>query len=92
MNVDKDTCIGCGACAGVCPVEALAFDDDGKMECDIHVTLTSREDEKLIQHFLIKKQKLNNYTIRTDWYYSNVQIALKSECQDNELKLKITSY
>ena len=31
MNVDKDTCIGCGACAGVCPVEALAFDDDGKM-------------------------------------------------------------
>ena len=30
MNVDKDTCIGCGACAG----EALAFDDDGKMECD----------------------------------------------------------
>ena len=34
MNVDKDTCIGCGACAGVCPVEALAFDDEGKMECD----------------------------------------------------------
>ena len=32
MNVDKDTCIGCGACAGVCPVEALAFDDEGKME------------------------------------------------------------
>ena len=34
MNVDKDTCIGCGACACVCPVEALAFDDEGKMECD----------------------------------------------------------
>ena len=31
MNVDKDTCIGCGACAGVCPVEALAFDDEGKI-------------------------------------------------------------
>ena len=34
MNVDKATCNGCGACAGVCPVEALAFDDEGKMECD----------------------------------------------------------
>ena len=73
-------------------VSNLIMRFDGKMECDIHVTLTSREDEKLIQHFLVKKQKLNNYTIRTDWYYSNVQIALKSECQGNEVKLKITSY
>ena len=32
--VAKDTCIGCGACIGVCPVGALSLDADGKAECD----------------------------------------------------------
>ena len=32
--VAKDTCIGCGACVGVCPVGALSLDADGKAECD----------------------------------------------------------
>ncbi|MEN6412949.1 MAG: ferredoxin [Veillonellales bacterium] len=27
--VDKDTCIGCGLCPGICP-EIFAMDDDGK--------------------------------------------------------------
>lgn len=26
--VDKDTCIGCGACTGICP-EVFDMDDDG---------------------------------------------------------------
>ena len=26
--IDKDACLGCGACAGECPVSAIA-DDDG---------------------------------------------------------------
>ncbi len=32
--VAKDSCIGCGACVGVCPVGALSLDADGKAECD----------------------------------------------------------
>ncbi|MGL5415080.1 MAG: ferredoxin [Clostridium sp.] len=27
--VDKDTCIGCGVCEGVCP-EVFSMEDDGK--------------------------------------------------------------
>lgn len=34
VTVNKDTCIGCGACTGVCPVSALSLDGDGKSECD----------------------------------------------------------
>ena len=28
MKVDKDTCIGCGACVATCPVEAIKLVDD----------------------------------------------------------------
>ncbi|MBQ8860348.1 MAG: 4Fe-4S binding protein [Ruminococcus sp.] len=31
--IDKDTCIGCGACADQCPCEAIA-EDDGKFAID----------------------------------------------------------
>ena len=27
MIIDKDTCIGCGACVGTCPVNAISLDD-----------------------------------------------------------------
>ncbi len=33
VTIDKDTCVGCTACVGVCPVEALAM-VDGKSEVD----------------------------------------------------------
>ena len=34
VTVDKDVCIGCGACTGVCPVTALSLDENGKSQCD----------------------------------------------------------
>ena len=34
VTVDKDTCIGCGACVGTCPVSALSLDENGKSQCD----------------------------------------------------------
>lgn len=33
-NVNKDVCLGCGACTGVCPVGAIKLDADGKAEVD----------------------------------------------------------
>ena len=32
LKVNKDACIGCGACVGAYP-ECFAFDNDGKAEC-----------------------------------------------------------
>ncbi len=40
VKVDKDMCIGCGACVGVCPVTALSLDDEGKSECDADTCIT----------------------------------------------------
>ena len=34
VTVDKDLCIGCGACTGACPVSALSLDGDGKCQCN----------------------------------------------------------
>lgn len=34
VNVNEDTCIGCGACVGTCPVGALSMNGDGKSVCD----------------------------------------------------------
>ncbi|MEA3559930.1 MAG: 4Fe-4S binding protein [Candidatus Thermoplasmatota archaeon] len=33
VKIDKDTCIGCGACVETCPVQALSM-VDGKAEVD----------------------------------------------------------
>jgi ferredoxin len=33
VKIDKETCIGCGACVDVCPVTALSM-EDGKAVCD----------------------------------------------------------
>ena len=30
--IDKTVCLGCGACASMCPVGAISFDANGKAE------------------------------------------------------------
>lgn len=30
--VDQNTCIGCGACVGACPVSVIEMNDDAKAE------------------------------------------------------------
>lgn len=32
--VDKNKCIGCGTCVGVCPVGAVSIDETGKAKID----------------------------------------------------------
>ena len=33
-KINKDTCIGCGACEAQCPVQCISFADDGKCEIE----------------------------------------------------------
>lgn len=33
VKIDKEACIGCGACVDVCPVSSLSM-EDGKAVCD----------------------------------------------------------
>ena len=32
VKIDRDLCIGCGACVGVCPTESLSLDEEGKSQ------------------------------------------------------------
>lgn len=40
VKVDQELCLGCGACTGTCPVEAITLNDDGKAECNEDLCIT----------------------------------------------------
>ena len=37
--VNKEVCIGCGACISMCPVGAIKFDEDGKAKIDPEICI-----------------------------------------------------
>ncbi|MBP5231112.1 MAG: 4Fe-4S binding protein [Clostridia bacterium] len=38
-KIDKETCLGCGACASECPAEAISCGEDGKYVIDENACL-----------------------------------------------------
>ncbi|MBR4446278.1 MAG: 4Fe-4S binding protein [Solobacterium sp.] len=40
VTIDRELCVGCGACVGTCPVGALELDDEGKSTCNEDVCIT----------------------------------------------------
>ena len=38
--IDKELCIGCGACVGTCPVGALELDEEGKSVCNEEICVS----------------------------------------------------
>lgn len=34
VKVDRELCVGCGACEATCPLGAITVDDEGKAVCE----------------------------------------------------------
>lgn len=47
VMVDKEKCIGCGVCIGVCPVQAIKMDADGHAFIDKNICIKCRTCESV---------------------------------------------
>ena len=39
-KIDKDKCVGCGACVDTCPMGCISIGDDGKAEIDASICIS----------------------------------------------------
>ena len=52
--VDKNKCIGCGTCVGVCPVQAIQIGPDGKAVIDKNICIRCHTCESVCPMAAIK--------------------------------------
>lgn len=72
--VQKDNCIGCGACVSICPVGAIEFDANGKAEISDNciacgACISECPVKCIIREQLVKKQSIDLTNYKNIWVY-----------------------
>ena len=81
--VQKDNCIGCGACISICPVGAIEFDANGKAEIGDNciacgACISECSVKCIVREQLVKKQSIDLTNYKNIWVYV--------ECEKNRPK------
>lgn len=81
--VQKDNCIGCGACISICPVGAIEFDANGKAEIGDNciacgACISECPVKCIVREQLVKKQSIDLTNYKNIWVYV--------ECEKNRPK------